>query len=60
MPVHPRHHDRKPLQHNLRYLTAQPGLRGRRRPDEIRYVWYFLGAPARHCHCKAVRVGVVL
>lgn len=28
---------------NLGYLTAQPGLRWRRWPDEIRYAWYFLG-----------------
>ena len=28
---------------NLGYLTAQPGLRWRRWPDEIRYAWYVLG-----------------
>lgn len=27
---------------NLGYLTAQPGLRWRRWPDELRYAWYFL------------------
>jgi rhamnopyranosyl-N-acetylglucosaminyl-diphospho-decaprenol beta-1,3/1,4-galactofuranosyltransferase len=27
---------------NLGYLTAQPGLRWRRWPDEARYAWYFL------------------
>jgi rhamnopyranosyl-N-acetylglucosaminyl-diphospho-decaprenol beta-1,3/1,4-galactofuranosyltransferase len=27
---------------NLGYLTAQPGLRWRRLPDEVRYLWYFL------------------
>lgn len=27
---------------NLGYLTAQPGLRWRRWPDELRYGWYFL------------------
>lgn len=27
---------------NLGYLTAQPGLRWRRWPDEMRYLWYFL------------------
>jgi rhamnopyranosyl-N-acetylglucosaminyl-diphospho-decaprenol beta-1,3/1,4-galactofuranosyltransferase len=27
---------------NLGYLTAQPGLRWRRWPDEVRYLWYFV------------------
>lgn len=27
---------------NLGYLTAQPGLRWRRWPDELRYLWYFV------------------
>lgn len=28
---------------NLGYLTAQPGLRWRRLPDEARYAWFYLG-----------------
>lgn len=28
---------------NLGYLTAQPGLRWRRVPDEVRYAWFYLG-----------------
>lgn len=34
---------------NLGYLTAQPGLRWRRWPDQARYAWYFL-ADRRDLH----------